>query len=214
VGASLKFTLVALMLAGTAIFLQCRPSREVSAPRQPFNLLPNRLGAWGGAEVPLPPAVLDVLGAGDFLSRTYRNGFTSEAVDLFMAYFPTQRSGDTIHSPENCLPGSGWSPLESKQIVLSLPGHPPFRANRYLIGKGEERKLVLYWYWAHDRAEASEYLAKFYLVADSMRLNRSDGALVRVSTSLGNGEGASSGQKRLVAFTKELIPIVNTYVPR
>jgi EpsI family protein len=176
--------------------------------------LPHQLGAWSGAEVPLSSEILNVLGPGDFLSRTYQNSFTSEVVDLFMAYFPSQRAGDTIHSPENCLPGSGWSPLESRQVVLSLPGHAPFRANRYLIGKGEERGIVLYWYWAHDRAEASEYLAKFYLVADSMRLNRSDGALIRVSTSLRIGEGANTAQQRLVAFTGELVPIVNTYVPR
>jgi EpsI family protein len=213
-GPRFKFILVVLALAGTAIFLQGRPSREVSVPRQPFNSLPHQLGAWSGAEVPLSSEILNVLGPGDFLSRTYQNSFTSEVVDLFMAYFPSQRAGDTIHSPENCLPGSGWSPLESRQVVLSLPGHAPFRANRYLIGKGEERGIVLYWYWAHDRAEASEYLAKFYLVADSMRLNRSDGALIRVSTSLRIGEGANTAQQRLVAFTGELVPIVNTYVPR
>ncbi len=213
-GPSLRFALTVLVLTGAAIFLQAHSSYEEFPPRQPFAALPHQLARWRGTEAPISAEVLEVLGKGDFLSRIYQEGSAPEPIQLFMAYFPSQRAGDAIHSPQNCLPGSGWSPLDSTQTFLTLPGHAPFWANRYLIGKGEKRELVLYWYWSHDRAEASEYWAKFYLVADSIRLNRSDGALIRISTALGRGETPGPAQQRLVAFAGELVPLINTYVPR
>jgi EpsI family protein len=214
-GFDFKFVLTSVVLAGTAIFLHTRHRYEVLPPRQPFISLPHQLGVWRGSDRPISGELLDVLGPGDFLSRVYRSDSTGRFdVDLFMAYFPSQSTGDTIHSPEHCLPGSGWFPLESSRIILSVPGHAPFRANRYLVGKGDDRALVLYWYWAHDRAVASEYWAKFYLVSDAIRLHRSDGALVRVITHLHDDETATTAQRRLVAFAGELVPLINTYAPR
>jgi EpsI family protein len=215
VSSHVRFILAAALLAVTAIFLHARSRYEVLPPHEPLASVPRQLGNWTGSDVNIPQDVLDVLGAGDFLLRVYQNTSTAEPdVDLFLAYFPTQRAGDTIHSPKNCLPGAGWSPVESRRIQVSLPGHVPFPANRYVIVKGTDRQLVLYWYWAHDRAVASEYWAKFYLVADSIRLNRSDGALVRVTTSLRPGEAINTAQTRLLSFAENLVPLVNQYVPR
>ena len=104
--------------------------------------------------------------------------------------------------------------MESKRITLSLPGHAPFPVNRYVIAKGEDRMLVLYWYLAHDRAVASEYWAKFYLVTDAMRLNRSDGSLIRVTTPLRPGESMDAAQQRLVSLAGNLTPLIDRYVPR
>ena len=210
-----RFVLAAILLAATAVFLHARGRNEVFPPRQPLAAFPEQLNTWYGTEIPIPQDVRDVLGAGDFLLRVYRNTETRDPyVDLFVAYFPSQRAGDTIHSPKNCLPGAGWSPIESSRIQVSLPGRAPFIANRYVIAKGSERQLVLYWYWAHDRAVASEYWAKFYLVTDSMRLNRSDGSLIRVTTPLRVGETTESAQQRLLSFSGNVVPIINNYVPR
>lgn len=211
----LRFVLAAILLAGTLIFLHARGRYEVLPPHEPLTSLPSQLGEWTGTDVGISQDVLDVLGAGDFLLRVYQNTAANEPyVDLFLAYFPTQRAGDTLHSPKNCLPGAGWSPVELRRIQVSLPGHAPFTANRYVIAKGTDRQLVLYWYWAHDRAVASEYWAKFYLVADSIRLNRSDGSLVRVTTPLLPGETTEAAQTRLLSFAENLVPLLNQYVPR
>ena len=83
-----------------------------------------------------------------------------------------------------------------------------------MIAKGDERELVLYWYWAHNRALASEYWAKFYLVTDSIRLNRSDGSLVRLITPLLPGEAAGAAQQRLLSFAGEVVPRLDRYIPR
>ena len=209
----LRFALAAVVLASAAIFLETRQGFEVLPPRQPLESLPHQLGVWHGSDVAISSEVLDTLGQGDFLSREYSYDASGRSdIDLFMAYFPSQRTGQTIHSPEHCLPGSGWFPLESSRIMLALPGHAPFPANRYLIVKGDDQLLVLYWYWAHDRAVASEYWAKFYLVADAIRLNRTDGALIRITTPV-RGEDVDAAQQRLVSFARELVPFINASVP-
>jgi EpsI family protein len=156
---------------------------------------------------------MNILGPGDFLLRDYQRPDGAD-VNLFIAYFPSQRAGDAIHSPKNCLPGAGWAPVTADRITVNVPGHEPFPANRYLIAKGEDRQLVLYWYWAHDRVVASEYAAKFYLVADSIRERRTDGSLIRVTTGLAHGESIDAAQQRLLGFTGNVVPTISSYVPK
>ena len=210
-----RFAVIAVLLAATALFLHARNRNEVLPERAPLTRFPYQLGEWTGTDVKIPQDVLDVLGAGDFLLRVYQNSLVRQPyVDLFLAYFPSQRAGDTIHSPKHCLPGAGWLPVESSRVTLNLPGHLPFLANRYVIAKGTDRQLVLYWYLAHDRAIASEYWAKFYLVTDSIRLNRSDGSLVRLTTQLRPRETSDAAQARLISFASTFTPLLNQYVPR
>ena len=212
---SSRFILAAALIASAAIFLQARGRNEVFPPRLPLQSFPTQLSAWTGTDIAIQKDVLEVLGPGDFLLRVYQNPAEKQPfVDLFIAYFPSQRTGDTIHSPKHCLPGSGWLPVESSRVTLSLPGHGAFPANRYVIAKGDSRQLVLYWYWAHDRGVASEYWAKFYLVADSMRMNRSDGALVRITTPMHSGETAEAAQQRLLPFAGDVAPLLDNYIPR
>jgi EpsI family protein len=214
VGANLRFALVVILLGGSALFLRSWNHSEVIPARENFNSLPRQFGGWVGVDSSIPQDVLAVLGPGDFLLRSYQTSSAqSPPVDLFLAYFPSQRSGDTIHSPRHCLPGSGWLPIESSRISLSLPGQAPL-VNRYVIAKGNQHALALYWYWAHNRAVASEYWAKFYLIYDSIRLNRSDGALIRISTELRRGETAEDAQPRLVAVLNGVVPVLDRYVPR
>ena len=211
---SWRFWAAAALLSGAALLLYARNRSEVIAARQPLASLPRTLGDWTSRDVPISQEVRDVLGPGDFLLRDYQQPAGGPAVDLFIAYFPSQRSGDAIHSPKNCLPGAGWVPVRSDRITITVPGHTPFLANQYLIAKGESRQLVLYWYLAHDRAVASEYAAKFYLVADSIRESRSDGSLIRVTTALANNESLESAQQRLLAVAGDVIPVISSYVPR
>jgi EpsI family protein len=209
-----RFLTVGVLLGATILLLRIRNSAEIVPQHRPLATFPRTFGSWSSDDLALSRDELDVLGPGDFLLRTYQAAAGVPAVGLFIAYFPSQRSGDTIHSPKHCLPGSGWAPLRSDRIMLDLPGHAPFRANRYLIAKGEERDLVLYWYWAHDRAVASEYWAKYYLVTDAIRMHRSDGSLIRLTTGIAPGETTEVAQQRLLALGRFIVPIINEYVPR
>jgi EpsI family protein len=211
----LRFVSAAVLIGLTAILLQARGRNEIIPERPPLHSFPAQLGTWTGVDMPIDQEQLDLLGPGDFLLRDYSpQADTDPAVNLYIAYFPSQRAGDTIHSPKNCLPGAGWLPIENDRISMSAPGHVPFPVNRYVIAKGESRLLVLYWYWAHDRGVASEYWAKYYLVADAIRMNRSDGALVRIMTSMLPGEDSATAQQRLMPFSSKVISVLDEYIPR
>jgi EpsI family protein len=207
-----RFWVVACLLAGAAALLHARQAAEIVPQGLPLTSFPGQIGDWESQDLTLSPDILSVLGPGDFLSRVY-SAPGQPYIDFFLAYFPSQRAGDTIHSPKNCLPGSGWTPLESSRITITGADGTTIPANRYLIEKGADRQLVIYWYQAHGRAVASEYLAKFYLVADSIRMNRSDGSLVRVVTQIRSGEGEPSAEKRAVRFVQQIMPMLNQYVP-
>ena len=209
-----RFALSVALLAGTALVLEARNGAEMIPRRPPLSSFPRTLDSWNSSDVEITQDVRDVLGQGDFLLRDYRDASSKRDVYLFIAYFASQRAGDTIHSPKNCLPGAGWAPIQTGRITIEAAGHAPFQANRYLIAKSDERQLVLYWYWAHNRAVASEYAAKFYLIADSIRMHRTDGSLVRLSMPLAPGENVEAAQQNLVAWAGKVVPLLDTYIPR
>jgi len=211
-GAMIRFLLVLALLVSTALFLQAHKGAEVVPQAQKLSTFPLEVGGWSGRDLGLDPQVLDVLKPSDYVTRGYvKPG--EPYVDFFIAYFASQRAGDAIHSPKNCLPGSGWTPMESGTITLNVPGHGPIVANRYIISKGQDRQYVIYWYQSHGRSIASEYWAKFYQVVDSMRLNRTDAALVRVITPMNRNEDLSSAGRRAADFAQQAAVGLNRYIP-
>jgi len=210
----LRFWLVVPLLAGTLLFLRSRGSTENLPVHEPLTSFPIQVADWQGTEVIIPQWALEVLGEGEFLERSYVRAAAEPAVDLFLAYFPSQRMGSTIHSPQNCLPGAGWTPTAFSRLGLPAQETGNGRVNRYVLAKGLDRMLVLYWYQAHGRVIASEYWAKFYLVGDSITMNRSDGALVRVMTNIDPHESDASAEKRGMAFVRDLLPTLNRYIPQ
>lgn len=208
-----RVILAAALLAATALFLHSRTHAETLPPREPLSSFPLKLGNWQGVNVVIPEWALKVLGHGEFVERSFTRTQSEPPVDLYIAYFPSQRSGSTIHSPQNCLPGSGWTPMQSARMEIPRPGGE-IRLNRYVLARGMNRMLVLYWYESHGRSVASEYWAKFYLIEDSIRMNRSDGALIRVSTLVGENENLADAQRRGVGFIDDMLPQLYHFVPR
>lgn len=211
---SFRFPIVAVLLGATAILLQARSRTELAPARTPLSSLPQQLGGWEGQDYSIDKETLDILGAGEFLARDYARSLNEPPIGLFIAYFPSQRTGDTIHSPNHCLPGAGWVPTQRSVVQLPRSDGSTFPANRYVVAKAGDRQLVVYWYQAHNRAVASEYWSKYYLVTDSIRMNRSDGALVRLITPILRGETPDAAQARLWNFGGELVPLLDSYIPR
>lgn len=209
-----RFALLALLLTGTFGLLRARAREEILPAHDSLKNFPLSLGDWQGRDLAISPETLEVLGPGDFLSRNYFNLSQHEVASLFIAFFPSQRQGDTIHSPKNCLPGGGWIPVESTRIWMDVQNGRKMEINRYLLEKEGERALVLYWYQAHGHVTPSEYVAKYHLVADAIVLNRSDGALVRIATLLKSGESASNAESRAVGFAQLAIPVLDRHIPR
>jgi EpsI family protein len=158
----------------------------------PLRQWPTQMADWTAVQdVPMDPESLKILAPDDYLIRQYQHTAGPQA-HLFVAYFRTQRTGHSPHSPQNCLPGSGWIPVEKRRLEIPLGDREsPLLVNRFLIAKGEEKALVFYWYQTAHRATASEYMARAHLVLDSIQHNRSDTALVRIVIPLGSDEAAA-----------------------
>ncbi len=209
------------LLAGGIIVLATTTSERV-VPRQPLSLLPWQLDGWQGRPgEALDRASVTALGVADFVNRVYvRAG--EAPVAIYVGYYGTQRQGDTIHSPLNCLPGAGWEPTGRSRVEVPIglaeggkAPEPKIVVNRMTIRKGLDRDVVLYWYQGHGRVVASEYWGRLLLAYDAFRLHRTDGALVRVIAPVsGETPGAEVASERsAVAFVRALFPMLARYIP-
>jgi EpsI family protein len=188
---------------------------EIVPLRQPLAALPVTLGEWSGYDQPrFTDEILATLGVDEYLNRTY---VTAESIPiaLYVGYYRSQRQGDTIHSPMNCLPGAGWEPVATRRIHVPIgERETPIQVNQVIVQKGLDRHLVLYWYQSQSRVVASEYWSKFYMVYDAIRTNRSDGALVRVVTPMSSGRfDDPTAERRAVEFVQTLFPHLGRYLP-
>lgn len=210
---AVRFVLAVALISATAIYVHGRGHDDPSPPHQDVLNFPRTIGEWrAGPNLPFDAETLKVLGPGEFMERDYEAP-GQPMVDLYLAYFPSQRTGDTIHSPRHCLPGAGWEFAQESETRLREPSGRPITVNFYVIANGNDRQVVLYWYQAHGRVVASEYRAKFYQMWDAMRLNRTDGSLVRVMTVVVPGETLEHARDRAVGFAEQLLPLLGSYIP-
>ena len=210
-----RLVLVTVLFLATAAFNARARHPEIVPLREPLSNVPTALGPWTGVDNPeLAKPILDVLGVDDYLMRTYAAA-GQPPVSLYVGYYHSQRQGDTMHSPMNCLPGAGWQPITGGRATIEVPGRAlPIEVNHYVIQKGLDRQVVYYWYQSHGRVVASEYWSKAYLVYDAARTNRSDAALVRVITPVHSSDGGTeAGARRLTAFVQVLFPQLKVYLP-
>lgn len=206
-----------LLLVATSVFLASAREAEVVVPRTTFDAFPMHIGPWKSVnDPPMEEAVLEVLGVDDYLSRIYYRP-DRLAVGLYMGFYASQRQGDTIHSPLNCLPGAGWEPVSQGRLqITNADGQGrDITVNRYLVQKGLDRQLVLYWYQSHGRVIASEYTSKAYLIHDAVRMNRTDGSMVRVIAPIKVGVADESAAERLAEdFVRVIFPMLPAYLPQ
>jgi EpsI family protein len=199
-----------LILIAQGILFYSASRGESAIYAAPLAAFPETIGPWSLlSQGVIEQEELDVLKADDTLTRMYQNP-REGAASLFIAYFKTQRTGQSPHSPKNCLPGSGWQPSSSGTLDVPVGGET-IHINRYLVSKGEAQSLVLYWYQSHGRVIADEFKAKFYLIKDSIQEHRSDTALVRVVVPFPqHGKEDQIG----IDFVKAFYPAVANYLPR
>lgn len=166
---------------------------EASVERRDLAEFPSILGEWQqrGAEFKFSEATEKILRASDYTMREYTLAEQGRVANIYVGYFASQRTGTAVHSPQNCLPGAGWV-LSDPSIVTVTPANgPPFEASRYVIENGIYKEVMLYWYQGRGRTETSEYRNKLNTVVDSIVKRRTDSALIRVMTTIGNDEAAA-----------------------
>jgi len=210
---SLRFgVLLVLILVAGVLVNAWSYLGEAHVERKQLKDFPQSVGAWQktGNDQILDDETLKVLRASDYLLRDFRKS-DGQTANLYVGYYATQRSGATYHSPLNCLPGSGWTLSEPGKAKIALPDGSSFVANKYVIQNGEYKSLMVYWYQGRGRNVASEYWGKVYTVFDSVRLRRSDGAMVRVTVPIRDSEAAA--EQTAIEFASTASNVLPDFVP-
>jgi EpsI family protein len=204
---------IAVALLGlTGAYLQARPDGAARARAADLAQVPLTIGDWRGIdEAPFDDDTMRVLGVDEYINRRYVDPAAGAVVGLYVGYYRSQRQGDSIHSPLNCLPGTGWQPVQRSRVDVPIGGGAALTASRLVVEKGTERYVVLYWYGGRGRAVAGEYTNKFWLLADAVRTGRTDGALIRVMTPAGRDTARADGVLR--SFTASAYPAVQARLP-
>jgi EpsI family protein len=212
---TVRLVVITVCLLG-AMGLGARAMQPERVPlREPLQTLPLELGTWRGQDAqPFPADIVAVLGVDEYISRWYRTT-DDKVVSLYVGYYQSQRQGDTIHSPMNCLPGAGWQPVETGAVTINVAGRlQPIEVNRVVIQKGLDRQVALYWYQSHGRVVANEYWSKIFMVYDAVRMNRSDAALVRVISSMPASDAdPTAATRRASEFIQSLLPSLERHLP-
>lgn len=205
--------LVTVLLLAQAALLYSSIRPEATPVGTPLSEFPRTIGPWQMVQ----EGVIDaeeqaVLRADDTMIRSYGNPSTGREANIYIAAFRSQRNGKAPHSPKNCLPGNGWTPLEAAAEMIDVGARGTIPVNRYVVQHGESRSLVLYWYQSRDRAVASEYTAKFWVVADAIRLNRTDTALIRIIVPIVNRDSATA-ERTAADFVKTFYGTIRQFLP-
>lgn len=204
-----RAVVVVVLVLGTGAVVERAAIREPNVSRAPLGEVPLQIDGWRGYDAaPLADDVVATLGVDDYVNRRYeRNGIP---VSMYVGYYGNQRSGDTIHSPQNCLPGAGWLPVASGRERIAL-GSSSVEVTRYEIVKGLDRQVVLYWYQGRGRVIAGEYANKAWLMVDAARYGRSNGGIVRLIRPVVTTADEARGE--LLSFASALLPRLSGHLP-
>ncbi len=210
---SLRFGVLLILILVVGLFVNgWSYLGEAHVERKELKDFPQTIGVWQktGIDQILDDETMKVLRASDYLLRDFRKPDGSVA-NFYVGYYASQRSGATYHSPLNCLPGSGWMLSEPGKATINLPDGSSFVGNKYVIQNGNYKSFMVYWYQGRGRNVASEYWGKVYTVFDSVRLRRSDGALVRVTVPIGSSE--AEAEKTALEFASAASGVLPQFVP-
>jgi EpsI family protein len=201
--------LAAAIIVAAGIYASGASAPERLPSRETLATTPVSLHGWQGRDMALDDDVLAQLGVDDYINRRYMAA-DAPPVALYVGYYASQRQGDTIHSPQNCLPGAGWRPVSAERTTVDLGGRT-IPVNRFIIQKGLDRQAVFYWYQGRSRVVANEFANKGWLMLDAARLRRTDGGLVRAITPVASTPDAAFAT--LTTFSTALFPHLSSRLP-
>jgi len=204
-------TAAALVVVAAGLTTQMHERSEIQPARAAFVDFPMQLQGWEGQRAPMGAVYLDQLQLSDYLYGTYQRP-ADLPVNVWVAYYDSQRKGDSTHSPASCLPGGGWQFQTFARYEFPIPGGR-LAVNRAVIVHGDERELMYYWFPQRGRDITSDYLLKWYLLWDAITRDRTDGALVRLIVPLPRGASPSEGDTQLTSFARSFVPVLSRYVP-
>ena len=201
--------------AAGASYLMHSSGNEQVPQREDLSRFPETTGDWTMTEDrQLTAGEMRELKADDYLSRTYRSSEGLTAY-LFIAFYSSQRHRQTLHSPQNCLPGSGWTMGDHR---IHSPGNDSQgrrrEINEYVIEKDGSQMLAFYWYHGRGRVDAGDFIGRVHTISDAVMLGRTDGAIVRVITPLAGAESENRARASALALIDQLLADLDRYIPR
>ena len=204
---------VALLIPFALLSTTLAGRQEVPPPRATFIDFPMQIQDWQGVTIPLEKKYIDRLRFDDYVLADYRSN-AQPPVNFYVAYYLSQRKGQSAHSPQSCLPAGGWeivslAPVEWQSTTMARP----LTANRAVIRKNAEKQVVIYWFKQRDRILVNEYLVKWYLLWDAFSRQRTDGALVRLASPVGPSESEADVEQRLIAFASAIDEKLPRFIP-
>ncbi len=214
-GSTVLALAAALTMAVSLAWTTQRATETVAIARDSFALFPRQIGDWSGSTALLDTDVERVLGASDYLNATYATATEPGFVNLFVAFYDKQTDGSGIHSPEVCLPVGGWEifSLTPHRVDFTAAGYGTFEVNRAVIQKGFSRQLVYYWFEARGKRMVNDFRAKLSVVYDGLTMGRTDGALIRYVTPIGEEETEAEAEARLMRFIGQSLRPLPRFVP-
>ncbi|MBI3560671.1 MAG: VPLPA-CTERM-specific exosortase XrtD [Gammaproteobacteria bacterium] len=203
--------LMALLLAGLTAALTLPHREEIQPPRLAFTQFPNPISAWVLRTSSIDKIYLDSLKLTDYYVGDYLTPSGAD-INLYMAYYASQRKGESVHSPTTCIPAGGWriQTISTKTIKTADSTVP---VNRAIVQQGENQQLVYYWFPQRGRRISNEYLAKWYIFQDSIMLNRTDGGLVRISTVINHTHPVEQAEAEMQELLRAIEPLITNYIP-
>jgi len=208
----LLFIIMGIFMAISMIVLNIGDREEKQVDRKQLSSFPLEIGKWRAREDYLPSIVENKLKVDDYLLADYYHS-NKEWVNFYVAYYATQRKGASPHSPRVCIPGGGWLISDIREVILDFPGVEPFQVNRIVIERNDQKQIGYYWFEQRGRRIANEYMMKWHLLVDSLLMNRTDGALVRVMTTASNEQDDAIIDERLKNFISQSIEHLSNFIP-
>jgi EpsI family protein len=207
-----QFWFIAFILVVAIIYLKVFATIEAVPLPANIDNFPKQIGLFTmtGSSA-LSEEVLQELQVSSYINREYRNN-DGYQLSLYLGYYEEQKEGSMIHSPRNCMPGSGWNPVQSSVVPISISGAgQSYKVNRILFQKGMDKILMHYWYQGRNRIVANEYFDRFFVIKDSIFLHRSEGSLVRV---IGPWDTSGDFEQKQEQFVASLFPLLQQHLPQ
>jgi exosortase D (VPLPA-CTERM-specific) len=209
-----QFIVSAILLVVSILLAHGVDFREKVPSSRPFDQFPLRIFDWQGVRTTMEKEYLDALKFDDYVMVDYKDP-QGKMVSFYTAYFGSQTKGGSIHSPASCLPGGGWVFEESGDVTFPLKnGAGSMRVNRAYMQKGGTRELTYYWFPQRGRIVTNLFQLKLYTFWNALTSRRTDGALVRVITPVYESEQLADADTRLQGFTREMTPVLATFLPK
>ncbi len=208
-----RAVVIVIIMLMTMLLLSFLGSSESVQPNKPFDTFPMNIGDWHGTSEKFDDRIYDVLGVDDSVLATYR-AEKKVSVNLYVGFYRSQKEGDQIHSPKNCLPGAGWNITQTSiENIEVLDGNSRRKIDviRLMLEKASEKQIVLYWFQSRGRIISSEYMQKIWHVVDSITMRRTDSAFVRLVSPVLNDE--SDTLEQMKEFTAKIFPYLIEYIP-